>query len=93
MKSEKPRKAGAPVKLPPTFFFVDNRAVPPDHPKSGIIAFTAYLLRRRDRERGRCSLPPYWSELADRLERSGGSPPREDFEEAERKGGHGGWGR
>jgi len=58
----------SPVELPITFFFIDNQSVPPDHSKSGIIALTSYLLQRRDRERQRCGLPPYWSELVDRLE-------------------------
>ena len=39
-----------------------------DQPDNGYYSTSVYALRRRDRERQRCGLPPYWEPLAHELE-------------------------
>lgn len=58
------KEDGRPTTVPTVVLWVENLN-PPGH---GYFNLTSTVLRRRDRERGRCGLPPYWEQLAYELD-------------------------
>ena len=58
------KEHGRPTTVPTVILWVDNL----DTPGKGYVSLISSVLRRRDRERARCGLPPYWEPLAHELE-------------------------
>jgi len=58
------KEHGRPTSVPTVFLWIDNL----DAPGEGYVSLISSALRRRDRERVRCGLQPYWESLANELE-------------------------
>lgn len=58
------KEHGRPTFLPTMVLHVENL----DDPKNGYYSVIYVTLRRRDRERARCGLSPYWEKMAHELE-------------------------